>query len=494
MGNTDQRVESFDLVVIGSGPAGEKAAAKAAYFSKRVALVERSAESVGGVAVTHLGMVPTKTLREAALYLTGFRKREVYGASVELGQAAVHRHLQERTEEVSATLSRAVRRNLARHRVELVLGFASLRPGRVVVVRTDTGERTLHAEAILIATGSRPYHPPGIPFDDADVFDAEQVFEIDATPASVLVVGAGAIGTEHASIFQALGSEVTLVDGADRILGYVDGEISAELQRILTDAGMKIRLGVKIIDVRRDSGGLVITLDDDSELRPEKLLFASGRTGNTDGLELDEVGVQLDDRGRILVDEHYRTTAVGIWAAGDVIGPPALASAAMDQGRIAACDAFDLPGIDTVDPAVPTGVYSIPEVAGVGMTEEQARRAGIDYVVGRGHFATNLRANIAGTTEGMVKLLFRRDDRSLLGAHILGEFASELIHLGQAALHHGDTVTYFLDTTFNVPTYADAYKYAAYDALGGLEVEGGGSIRARPSAGTVDESDRADLS
>jgi NAD(P) transhydrogenase len=466
---SERDLEPFDLVVLGSGPAGEKAAAKAAYFGKRVALVERSDESVGGVAVTHLGMVPTKTLREAALYLTGFRKREIYGASVEVEPTALLHRLHERTDAVSATMSAAVRDNLAQHHVELVTGTASLRPGRRVVVRTPAGERTLHAEAIVVATGSRPYHPPGIPFEDRDVLDAEQVLEIETTPASVVVVGAGAIGTEHASIFQALGAEVTLVDAADRILGYVDAELSAELRRILEASGMDIRLGARIGDVRREPTGLVINLEDGAELRPEKLVFASGRSGNTEGLGLEEVGVEVDARGRIVVDDRYRTTAAGIYAAGDVIGPPALASSAMDQGRIAACEAFGLPGIGAVDPVVPTGVYSIPEVAGVGLTEQEAQSRGIDYAVGRGRFTTNSRGNISGATDGLVKLLFRRDDRTLLGAHILGEIASELIHIGQAALHHGDTVAYFLDTTFNVPTYAEAYKYAAYDALGGLE-------------------------
>jgi NAD(P) transhydrogenase len=284
-----------------------------------------------------------------------------------------------------------------------------------------------------------------------------------------VVVGAGAIGTEHASIFMALGTKVTLVDAADRVLGYVDSELSDELRRILEASGMDVRLGASIAEVRRGSSGLVIVLDDGTELRPEKLLFASGRSGNTEGLGLEEVGVETDDRGRIVVDHRYRTTAPGIYAAGDVIGPPALASAAMDQGRIAVCDAFGLPGIDAVGPAVPIGVYSIPEVAGVGLTEQQAADQGIEYAVGRSRFTSNSRANISGATEGLVKLVFRRDDRVLLGAHILGEIASELIHIGQAALHHGDTVDFFLDTTFNVPTYAEAYKYAAYDALSGLE-------------------------
>jgi NAD(P) transhydrogenase len=461
--------EQLDLVVIGSGPAGEKAAAKAAHFGRKVAIVERFDQSVGGVAVTQVGMVPTKTLREAALYLTGFRKREIYGASVDLESSVLHGRLRSRTDAVSATMSQTVRSNLARHGIELVIGTAELQPDRVVLVRTSEGVRTLQGEAILVAPGSRPYHPPGIPFDDPDVLDAEQVLEIESTPTSIVVVGGGAIGTEHASIFQALGAQVTLVDAADRLLGYVDAELSLELQRIFETAGMQVRLDVRIVEVRRDGSGLLVALDDGTELRPEKLLFASGRTGNTEGLGLAGVGVELDARGRIVVDDRYRTTAAGIYAAGDVIGPPALASAAMDQGRIAVCDAFDLPGIDAVDAVVPTGVYSIPEVAGVGLTEQEAQDAGIDHAVGRSRFATSARGNISGATEGLVKLVFRCDDRTLIGAHVLGDIASELIHIGQAALHHGDTVDYFLDATFNVPTYAEAYKYAAYDALNGLE-------------------------
>ena len=468
--SSEPDVEPFDLVVIGSGPAGEKAAAKAAYFGKRVALVERSQQSVGGVAVTSLGMIPTKTLRESALYLTGFQKREIYGASVELEGPAIHSQLGRRTDEVSATMSRAVRDNVARHHIELVTGTATLRAGREVVVDTPRGfRRVLCGEAILVATGSRPYHPPQIPFDDPDVLDCEQVLEIESTPASLVIVGAGAIGCEHASIFTALGATVTLVDASERILGYVDAELSRDLRRIFESMGMDVRLGVQIDQVRRDAAGLVVVLGDGTELRPEKLLFASGRSGNTEGLGLDVAGVQVDGRGRIVVDDRFRTTAPGIYAAGDVIGPPALASAAMEQGRIAVCDAFGVPGIDAVDQVIPTGVYSIPEVAGVGLTEQEAARQGIDYEVGRGRFAANSRGNISGATDGMVKLVFRRDDRTLLGAHILGEVASELIHIGQAALHHGDKIDYFLDTTFNVPTYAEAYKYAAYDGLQRLE-------------------------
>jgi NAD(P) transhydrogenase len=459
-------VQPFDLIVIGSGPAGEKAAARAAYLGKRVALIERSQGSVGGVAVTHLGMVPTKTLRESALYLTGFRKREIYGASVQLEPSAIHTELSHRTDDVSATMSQAVRENIARHQIELIAGTATLRPDRHVVVETPRGfRRVLRGEAVLIATGSRPFHPPGIPFDDPDVFDSQRVLEIGSTPTSVVIVGGGAIGCEHASIFTALGTKVTLVDSAERLLGYVDAELSRDLRRIFESMGMDVRLGVRLDEVRRDSDGLIVALDDGSEVRPEKLLFASGRSGNTEGLGLEKAGVEVDSRGHIIVDHRYRTTAAGIYAAGDVIGPPALASAAMEQGRIAVCDAFGVPGSEAIDEIIPTGVYSIPEVAGVGFTEQEAARQGIDYEIGRGRFSSNARGNISGATEGLVKLVFRRDDRTVIGAHILGELASELIHIGQSAIHHRDTVEYFLDTTFNVPTYSEAYKYAAYDGL-----------------------------
>ena len=422
-------VEPFDLVVIGSGPAGEKAAAKAAYLGKRIALIERSRQSVGGVAVTRLGMVPTKTLRESALYLTGFRKREIYGVSVQLEPSAIHNQLSQRTDDVSGSMSQAVREKVARHQVELVAGTATLRPDRHVV------------------------------------FDSERVLEIGSTPASVVIVGGGAIGCEHASIFTSLGAKVTLIDGADRLLGYVDAELSRDLRRIFESMGMDVRLGVRIDGVTRDSDGLVVALDDGSEVRPERLLFASGRSGNTEGLGLEQVGVEIDSRGRIVVDNHYRTTAAGIYAAGDVIGPPALASAAMEQGRIAVCDAFGVPGSEALDAIIPTGVYSIPEIAGVGLTEQEAAQQGIDYEIGRGRFSSNARGNISGATEGLVKLVFRRDDRTVIGAHILGEVASELIHIGQSAIYHRDTIEYFLDTTFNVPTYAEAYKDAAYDGL-----------------------------
>jgi len=462
-------IERYDLVVIGSGPAGEKAAVQAAYFGKRVAIVERH-DLVGGVAVTHVGMIPTKTLREAALYITGFRKRDIYGVSVELDQEQVYATLRKRTNAVIDTMSRSVRQNIDRHRIELVRGAARLGgEGNVFVSTRRGGERHLHAGAVIIATGSRPYHPPGIPFDDPDVLDAEGVLEIDSPPDSLVVVGGGAIGVEHASIFTALGAHVTLVDRSARLLSYVDAELSHILARSFKTMGMQLRLRSGIESVDRDTQGLRVVLSDGSEIRPDKLLVASGRMGNTETLDLASAGVDVDDRGRIVVDQWFQTSAPDVYAAGDVIGPPALASTAMEQGRVAACRALGIEFKDAVDPSPPTGVYSIPEIAAVGLTEQTAAEEGIVYEVGRGRFEGNSRANIGGATEGMVKLVFAKADRKLVGVHILGENATEAIHVGQAVIKSGDTIDYFVDTTFNVPTLCEAYKYAAYDGLQRLQ-------------------------
>ncbi len=458
-------IERYDLVVVGSGPAGEKAAVQAAYFGKRVALVERH-DLLGGVAVTHAGMIPTKTLREAALYVTGFQKRDIYGISVDLDPQELYAKLHTRTNEVIDTMSRSVRQNMDRHRIELVRGQARLGGDGTVLVSTRRGgERQLHGATIIIATGSRPYHPPGIPFDDPDVLDAEDVLEIGKAPRTVVIVGGGAIGCEHASIFTALGAEVTLVDRGERLLSYVDAELSVILARTFKAMGMDLRLGSGLASVARDEHGLRVELNDGTELKPDKLLVASGRSGNTEDLGLGEAGVEMDDRGRIVVDDTYLTSAPNVYAAGDVIGPPALASTAMEQGRVAACRAFGIEFKGMVDPSPPTGVYSIPEIAAVGLTEQAAAEQGHAYLVGRGRFEANSRANISGATEGMVKLVFSKSDRTLLGVHILGESATEAIHVGQAALKHADKIDYFIETTLNVPTLCEAYKYAAYDGL-----------------------------
>jgi NAD(P) transhydrogenase len=459
----------FDMVVIGSGPAGEKAAAQAAYFGKRVAVVERS-PSPGGADVRN-AEIPSKTLRETALYITGFRRREVYGLGLTLDPEATVAQLRTRTAQVIETMTDAVRRNLERHAIEFVCGSARLGFDRAVHVTLGDGqERVLRGEVVLIATGSRPFHPPSIPFDDPDVHDSETVLDVDRPFDSLVVVGGGAVGCEYASIFTALGVKVTLVDSGERILSFLDAEISQLLGEVFAGMGMRLVLGGGRAGVERDGNVLTCTLADGEVLRPDKVLFASGRVGNTEGLGLEEAGVQVDARSRIVVDETFRTTAESIYAAGDVIGPPALASVSMEQGRVAACYALGIPFKDTVDPMPPFGVYSIPEAAMIGLTEEGAMERGIDYEVGRGWFAGNTRARIAGADDGLVKLIFQREDRKLLGAHVLGDHAAELVHQGQAVLNYGGSIDYFIHSTFNAPTESEAYKYAAYDGLQRLQM------------------------
>jgi len=458
--------ESFDMVVIGAGPAGEKAAAQAAFFGKRVAIVERQA-APGGSLVSSAG-VPTKTLRETALYLTGFRRREVYGLSIQLDPDATLDRLMARTAQVQAAMTGQVRENIARHRIKMVRGTGRLGTNRTVVVtpiRRNGAPRTLQADIILVATGSRPFHPPDVPFDDPDVYDSERILGIDRIPRSMVVVGGGPVGCEYASIFTSLGTEVTLLDSGERLLPFMDSEISRLLGATLSGMGMRLVLGSGVGAVRRTDGELRVTLESGEVIRPEKVLFAAGRAGNTEGLGLEEASVQVDTRGRIIVDKEFRTTAEGIYAAGDVIGPPALASVSMEQGRVAACRAFGIPFKETVDPLAPYGVYSIPEVAMVGLTEEAATKQGVGYEVGRGWFSGNTKAVIDGGTDGLVKLVFRRKDRVLLGVHILGDIASELVHDGQAVMHASGVIDHFIHATFNVPTRSEAYKYAAYDGL-----------------------------
>ncbi|MDQ4027240.1 MAG: FAD-dependent oxidoreductase, partial [Actinomycetota bacterium] len=375
--------EHYDFVVIGSGPAGEKAAAQAAYFGKHVAIVERS-PIPGGVAVSNAG-IPTKTLRETALYITGFRRRDVYGVRLQLDPQATVERLRSRTGEVVRTMTESVRRNIERHGIELIHGNARLQSQHSVLVRSGEGpDRVLDADVILIATGSRPFHPPGVPFDDPYVYDSETIMAVDHPLYQTVVVGGGAVGCEYASIFTALGVQVTVIDQADRLLPFLDFELSDQLAQSFRKTGMRVILDAGRASVARDSEGLKVELPDGETMRPGEVLFAAGRVGNTEGLGLDEVGVELDARKRIVVDASFRTSVDRIYAAGDVIGPPALASVSMEQGRVAACSAFDIPFKETLDPLPPFGVYSIPEVAMVGLTEEAAAAANIDYEVGRG--------------------------------------------------------------------------------------------------------------
>jgi NAD(P) transhydrogenase len=458
--------DDYDLVVIGSGPAGEKGAAHAAYFGKRVALVERAVE-LGGTPVSSAG-IPTKTLREAALYVTGFGRRHLYGVGAQIDLDTALQVLRRRTQAVTAMMQGNVRANLERHGIDVIYGTARLERGRqVVVALSNGGTRRLKARAILIATGSRPFHPTTVPFDDPDVHDSDTILDINRPFHSIVVVGGGPIGCEYASIFNALGIDVTLVDIGPRLLPFLDQEISSVLTDCFQRAGMKVRLGAGSATIARRRGVLTVSTEVGGKpLHTDKVLFAAGRSGNTEDLGLEQVGVDLDRLGRVLVNAQFRTSAPAVYAAGDVIGPPALASVSMDQGRHAASNAMRTPYRNIGSTAAPFGVYSVPEVAMIGATEEAA---GKGVIVGRARFAGNARANIAGATDGIVKLIFDRADRRLLGAHIVGDIAAEMIHVAQAVLHAGGTVDYFVHSTFNVPTWTDAYKYAAFDALAEFE-------------------------
>jgi NAD(P) transhydrogenase len=385
---------------------------------------------------------------------------------LDLNPEALIDRLRAREADVIALMTDAVRQNLRRHGIELVRGSARLEADRTLHVTPAEGgpARVLTGDAILLAPGSRPFHPPGIPFEDPDVLDSDTAGALDRPVQNLVVVGGGAVACEYASIFLALGSDVTLVDRSPRLLTFLDAEVSDILADSFRSLGMRILPETSVAAVRRESGALCVETSG-GDIAAEKVIFAAGRTGETDGLGLKEAGVATDERGRILVDDHYETSVPRVFAAGDVIGPPALASVSMEQGRVATCYAMDIPFKKTVDPVMPSGVYTIPECATVGLSEEAARERGIEPAVGLAWFKDNSRAAIAGATEGVLKVVVDRRDRRLLGVHMVGEGATELIHHGQTVIHFGGTVDYFIHSTYDVPTMSDAYKYAAYDCL-----------------------------
>jgi NAD(P) transhydrogenase len=473
--------EIYDLVVLGAGPAGDVAAQLAASFGRRVLIVERNRP--GGV-VTTTGGAPTKALREAALYLTGYRQQEVYGVRAAAPLEVVLPTLRARIEHVRDVLQDVVAARLAAHGIDYLQGTARLDTDRTVHVTSPDGiQREVAARAVLVATGSRPVHPVGIPFDDPDVYDSDQIYSISAAPDNIVIVGGGAVGVEFATVFTALGIPATLVSLSDRLLPSLDGELTQLLAEEFARRGVRLVLGAGAQQVSRGNDGLNITLSTGSVLTADAVLFAAGRTPNTEGLGLDEAGVRLDARGRIIVDHYYRTSAPGIYAAGDAV-TPALASNAMQQGRAAAAHACGLVFGVEVDQAASSAVYGLPEVAGVGMTEEQVREAGIPYVVGRCDLAATPRGAIAGHG-GLLKLIFRPDNRKLLGVHCFGDIASELVGLGHVVLHVGASVELFLTLGLNTPTYSYAYHDATADGLIRLTQEMGLAKFAATASGTV---------
>jgi len=459
-------LEMFDLVVIGCGPAGEKAGAQAAYFGKRVAVVER-APVVGGSCI-NTGTVPSKTLRESALYFSGLQQRGLYGIDYSLKEnLTVHDFMHHERAVVEMERQRILR-NLQLHKIELVNGQASFEDPLTLVVHGGRQERRLRAEVILISTGSKPHRPAEISFDDVHTFDSDTFLRMDRIPKSLAVIGGGVIGCEYASIFTALGVDVTLVDGRDRLLPFLDGEIADRLRDRFLGLGMHLWFNERPVKVENTSSGAHLAMKSGKTLEVDAALFAAGRRAAVDGLSLEKAGLTLDDRGYIPVDENYRTVVPQIYAAGDVIGFPALASTSMEQGRVAVCHAFGLKYKQRVASLLPMGIYTIPEISAAGESEESCAQKGIDYCVGRALYENNARGHITGDIAGLLKLIFARRDRKLLGVSIIGESATELIHIGMMVLDRGLPIDEFIESVFNYPTLSETYKYAAYDGLGNL--------------------------
>ena len=458
--------EQFDLLVIGCGPAGEKAAAQAAYFGKRVAIIER-AKHTGGSCI-NTGTVPSKTLRESALYFSGLKQRGLYGIDYSLKENLTVNDFMHHEREVVEMERQSILKNLALHQIELISGQATFEDAHTITVSATDGTRRLRGEIILIASGSKPHRPQEIAFDDIHTFDSDTFLQMDRIPKSLAVIGGGVIGCEYASIFMALGVAVTLVDGRDVLLPFLDTEISERLRERFTELGMQFWFNERPVKVENSSSGARLTMKSGRVLESEAALFAAGRRAAVDSLELQKVDLSINDRGYIPVDQHYRTSVPNIYAAGDVIGFPALASTSMEQGRVAVCHAFGLKYKQRVASLLPMGIYTIPEISAAGETETSCKEKKIDYVVGRAHYANNARGHIAGDTTGLLKLIFARADKKLLGVSIIGENATELIHIGMMVLDRGLTIDEFIEQVFNYPTLSETYKYAAYDGLGNL--------------------------
>ncbi len=460
-------MEKYDFVAIGSGPAGQRAAVQAAKLGKRVAIIERG--KLGGACI-HTGTIPSKTLREAILYLTGHHQRAFYGQGYRLKSDVDMSDLALRLRQVLKHESSIIESQLQRNHIDIISGEASFTDPHCLVVTPPSGEKVkLESDFIFIAVGSRPYHPPDIEFDGLNIFDSDQLLDLPQLPRRLAVIGGGIVGIEYASMLSALDMEVTLVDGRDTILDFVDQEIVADLMYHMRDSGLTFRLGEACAEIRRtgDAGALV-RLESGKEIRCDAVLFAGGRQGNTDMLNLAAAGLQADKRGQLKVNENYQTDVDHIYAGGDIVGFPALAASSMYQGRAAAYHAFTGTGMPNLE-YLPFGIYGVPSVSMVGKTEEELTREGISYEVGIARFRESARGQILGLEEGMVKLLFNVADRKLLGAHILGEGATELIHIGQAVMALGGTLEYFLYTVFNYPTLAGTYKIAALDAYNKFE-------------------------
>ena len=458
----------YDLIVVGSGPAGQKAAIAAAKQNWRVLVIERQRELVGGVSL-HTGTIPSKTIREAILHLTGYRHRDCYEDSYLRKRDVTMNDLRRKMVKVSQAEWQVIQDQFARNRITVLCGEAAFVDPHSVHVTGASAYQPFEANHILLAPGTRPARPSHIPFNGKTVFDSDEILALSAIPRSMIVVGAGVIGLEYAIMFATLGVQVTVVDGRSQLLEFCDHEIVDALLHHARSLGMRFRLGESVTDIHEPKPGLVaVELESGKRLVAETALFSVGRVGDTAALRLSQAGLEADDRGRLKCNEHFQTSVPHIYAVGDVVGFPALASTSMEQGRRAACHMLGR----EFDPCphMPYGLFTIPEISMVGQSEEQLTAARTPYEVGVARFSEIARGQIAGDTTGMLKLLFHRESRKLLGVHVIGESATEIIHIGQAVMAHGGTLDYFRDTVFNYPTMAECYKVAALDGLNKLSL------------------------
>lgn len=454
------------MLVLGSGPGGQKAAIAAAKLGRRVAVVDRP-DMVGGVSL-HTGTIPSKTLREAVLYLTGLTQRDLYGQSYRLKEDITVGDLTARTQHVIGRETDVIRSQLSRNHVALFAGTGRFVDAHTIALRETSGqERLISAEHIVIATGTRPARPDSVQFDGRTILDSDNVLTIERVPRSMVIVGAGVIGMEYASMFAALGSRVTVVEKRAGMLDMCDVEVVESLRYHLRDLAVAFRFGETVAAVERHPRGALTVLESGKKIPADAVMYSAGRQGLTDELDLDKAGLAADRRGRIEVDEHYRTPVPHIYAVGDVIGFPALAATAMEQGRAAAYHACGEP-VGQMHHLQPIGIYTIPEISFVGRTEDQLTEDRVPFEVGVARYRELARGQIIGDAHGMLKLLVSPEDRTLLGVHCFGSGATELIHIGQSVMGCGGTVDYLVNAVFNYPTLAESYKVAALDATNRL--------------------------
>jgi NAD(P) transhydrogenase len=457
----------YDLVVIGSGPAGQRAAVAAAKIGKRVVVVE-ARSVVGGVCI-NTGTIPSKTMREAVLHLSGYNYRSIYGVNYRVKEKITMADLAFRVQAVIKTEVDVTEAQLSRNGIDVVHGIAHFIDPHQIRVEGPQAVTTLQGGQIIIAVGTKPAVSGKVPVNGKTIVNSDQILGLESLPKSLIVVGGGVVGVEYTCMFAVLGVRVTLIEKRNRLLEFADQEIIEALSYHLRDARVTMRLGEEVDSVEEPSPGAVVAnLMSKKKVSGDALLYAVGRLGNVDDLNLAAAGLEADNRGRIAVDEHYQTKVEHIYAVGDVVGFPSLASVSMEQGRIAAVRAFGDRTATSNPSFYPYGIFTIPEISFIGKTEEQLTGEDVPYEVGMAYYREVARGQIRGDTTGRLKLIFHRDTRKVLGVHIIGEGASELVHIGQAVMTLDGTMDYFIDTVFNYPTLAECYKVAAFNGLGRL--------------------------